>query len=360
MPQSIDIADRVSGLLIGTAVGDAIGLPRESMSRRRAVRLFGGPPLEHRLIFGRGMVSDDTEHACMTAASLLEHPDDPERFGRALAGRLRTWFLSLSAGIGMATARACLKLWLGWPPQRSGVWSAGNGPAMRAPVIGAFLYDRPDQMRDAVRMSTRLTHTDPKAEEGAWVVATAASVALRHMPETLSAEAFIEVVLDKINGPELKQRLAKALELLKRNQPAIDYIRTWKTDDGVSGYINETVPAAIYCWLKHRGDVRRTVEEVVMLGGDADTTGAIAGALAGATSGRTAIPRDWIDGLWEWPRTVTWIDRLAERLMRRMNCRNSAERIDPPNVSWCLIPIRNVLFLSIVLGHGLRRLLPPY
>jgi hypothetical protein len=52
--------------------------------------------------------------------------------------RLRGWLLSLPAGIGFATLRAILKLWLGFPLNRSGVYSAGNGPAMRVAVIGAF------------------------------------------------------------------------------------------------------------------------------------------------------------------------------------------------------------------------------
>ena len=52
------LEDRITGILIGTAVGDAIGLPYEGISRRRAKRLLSGK-LRHRLFFGRGMVSDD-------------------------------------------------------------------------------------------------------------------------------------------------------------------------------------------------------------------------------------------------------------------------------------------------------------
>ena len=48
MNPRIDFQDRLAGLLIGTAVGDAIGLPREGMSARRVLRLFGGSPLSHR------------------------------------------------------------------------------------------------------------------------------------------------------------------------------------------------------------------------------------------------------------------------------------------------------------------------
>lgn len=51
---------KVIGSLLGTAVGDAIGLPYEGLSRRRALKLLG-KPTKHRLFFGKGMVSDDTE-----------------------------------------------------------------------------------------------------------------------------------------------------------------------------------------------------------------------------------------------------------------------------------------------------------
>src|SRR5438128_2167041 len=82
-------SDRIAGVILGTAVGEALGLPREGLSRRRAARLFGDPPLRHRFLFGRGMVSDDTEHTCMTSQALLHAADDVDAFARSLAWRLR-------------------------------------------------------------------------------------------------------------------------------------------------------------------------------------------------------------------------------------------------------------------------------
>ncbi|MFB3891993.1 MAG: ADP-ribosylglycohydrolase family protein [Phycisphaerae bacterium] len=356
----IDVTDRLKGLLIGTAVGDAIGLPRESMSKRRAVRLFGSPPLGHRLIIGRGMFSDDTEHACMTAEAFLADWNDPKRFAGSLAWRLRGWFLSLSPGIGMATAEACIKLLLGWPASRSGVFSAGNGPAMRAPIIGALLADRPELMREMVRASTRLTHTDPKAEEGAWVVAMAAAYAVKRTAAEVNADEFIQSVLPSLKGDQLKQFLTLAMDCLKRDASASEFAETIGQSKGISGYINHTVPAVIFCWLRYRGDFRRTVEETVLLGGDADTTGAIVGALAGATVGEAGIPEEWVRGLWEWPRSVGWIRRLARRVSERVQNWDSPRRIRPPWTFWPGVLLRNLLLFLIVLGHGLRRIFPPY
>src|SRR5437667_2801315 len=91
-------SEAVLGAILGCAVGDAIGLPYEGLSKRRGVRLFGAPD-RHRFLFGRGMVSDDTEHTCMVAQALCESPANPDGFARAFARRLRWWLLGVPAGI---------------------------------------------------------------------------------------------------------------------------------------------------------------------------------------------------------------------------------------------------------------------
>ena len=111
----------ILGCLLGGAVGDAIGLPHEGLTRRRIALRLGSRPIEHALIFRRGMLSDDTEHTCMTAQALLRAPDDPDAFMRSLAWRLRLWLLGLPASVGLGTLRALIRLWLGWSPARSGV-----------------------------------------------------------------------------------------------------------------------------------------------------------------------------------------------------------------------------------------------
>src|SRR5436309_14183170 len=84
------------------------------------------------------MVSDDTEHTLFVAQALLAHPNDPAAFQRCLAWKLRLWLLGIPAGIGFATLRAILKLWLGFPPMRRGLHSAGNGSSIGRAIIGAY------------------------------------------------------------------------------------------------------------------------------------------------------------------------------------------------------------------------------
>jgi ADP-ribosyl-[dinitrogen reductase] hydrolase len=139
-----------------------------------------------------------------------------------------------------------------------------------------------------------------------------------------------------------------------------DLAASMHLEKGVTGYINHTVPVALFCWLRWPGDFRCALEEVILLGGDADTTGAIVGALAGATVGRLGIPSDWLSGIVEWPRSVHWIGKLAERLVQTIQAPATVPRQKPISLAWPAVLFRNLFFLLIVLVHGFRRLVPPY
>ena len=158
----MDLYRHILGCLLGAAVGDAVGLQREGLSRQRAMRMYGGPPLSPSLLGGLGFCSDDTEHTLMIGRALALAHGDVKRFERQFASDLRKWLLTCPAGVGFATLRACLKLLVGFSPSSSGVFSAGNGPAMRSALIGVCTRSN-ERLGEFVRPSSRVTHTDPKA-----------------------------------------------------------------------------------------------------------------------------------------------------------------------------------------------------
>ncbi len=345
----------IVGSILGTAMGDAIGLPYEGLSPRRASLLLG-PPDRHRFLFGRGMVSDDTEHACMVAQSIIASGADVGAFQRQLSRRLRIWLLGLPAGVGFATLRSILRLWIGFGAERSGVFSAGNGPAMRAPVIGAAIDDL-DLLRQLVRASTRITHTDPKAEYGALAVALSSRMA-RHNEAVAGSDFLYQLEASlSTGGDELVFLVRDAVDSVDSGQSTVAFADSIGLAKGVSGYVYHSVPVAIHAWLSNQRDFRTAVTQVVECGGDTDSTGAIVGGIVGASVGREGIPSDWLDRLFEWPRSVGWMERLAEQM-------ESASGTDVP-VRPIGLPVygvlpRNLLFLAVVLYHGFRRLLPPY
>ena len=354
----------VLGCILGTAIGDSIGLPYEGLSRRRAERLLG-PPDRHRFFFGRGMVSDDTEHTCMVAQSLIGSGGDPDAFGRKLAWGFRLWVLGLPAGIGFATLRSILKLWLGVSPERSGVYSAGNGPAMRAAIIGAAVEDGV-KLTGLVRSSTRITHTDPRAESGALAVALAAQMASQS--EAVSGTAFLDRFRAHTEGgtgelegliedDELGSLIEDAVRAAAEGRSTVDFAASLGLAKGVSGFVCHTVPVALHAWLTNQRDFRSAVRAVIQCGGDADTTGAIVGGIVGASVGREGIPEEWLDRLIEWPRSTAWMERLASQLDATMQSGLATRPIRIP--IYGVIP-RNLFFLVVVLLHGARRALPPY
>lgn len=305
------------------------------------------------------MVSDDTEHTCMTAQALIASSGDPAAFATSLARRLRWWLLGLPAGTGMATLKACLKLWLGFPPQRSGVFSAGNGPAMRSAIIGVCHGHDAEAMRDLVRVSTRITHTDPKAEYGALAVALAA-----HMAAETDGAVAPDDFYDRLCGLLADEGADEFLALIRtavaganRRQSTEDFAAGLGLTERVSGYIYHTVPVAVHSWLTHQDDFRAAVVDVIRCGGDTDTTGAIAGAIVGAGVGKDGIPQEWLDGLLEWPRTVAWMETLGNTLAALST--NDTDRRSPSLPPHGIL-LRNVFFFVLVLIHGFRRLLPPY
>ncbi|MGB5065673.1 MAG: ADP-ribosylglycohydrolase family protein [Candidatus Competibacter sp.] len=351
-------ASRLHGLLVGTAVGDTLGLPAEGLSRQRIRRLFGGR-WRQQLVFGYGMVSDDTEHTVFVAQSLLRHPASPERFAHRLGWCLRGWLLSLPAGIGFATLRAIGKLWLGFPPDRSGVYSAGNGPAMRVAVIGACFATDPNRRTAYVAASTCITHTDPKALTGATVIAELAAWIVRdRLTERPALEAFIALL--RSCGPKDREWLTTVdaiAQAARDNTTVMELADRLGLARGVTGYIHHTVPVVAYAWFRHCGDFRRTLTAVLDCGGDTDTTGAIVGALAGATVGAAGIPTEWRSHIADWPRSLSLLEPIADRLATVAITGQSAA---PVRYFWPAIPLRNLVFLLIVLAHGFRRLLPPY
>lgn len=350
--QHISCKDRYRGLLLGAAVGDALGLPREGLSRTRAKRRFSGP-LAHGLVGRRGMISDDTEHVIFVVQGLLSNPGSPKDYARTLGWSLRWWLLSLPAGVGWATARAVCRLWIGFPPHRSGVYSAGNGPAMRAAPVGACFAHDASAMEAYLAANTRITHTDPKALIGARAIAFLAAWIFRNdfvvRPRPSQLNHQLRAVGDDLEWLRVVTEIESACE---DDIPVLEFAERLGLADGVSGYVMDTVPVVVYAWYRHFGDFAETVESVISCGGDTDTTGSIVGALAGATVGGEGIPGAWVRGVRDWPRGIQLLEELAIELANKQQGLKSG----PVRYCWPGVPLRNAFFLLIVLLHGFFRL----
>ncbi len=358
--------ERFRGLLFGTAVGDALGLPREGLEPARARKLFP-EPFRHRMFWGYGVTSDDTDHTLMVARALLKHPRDPAAFARSLAWYLRLWILSLPPGIGFATLRSIIKLWCGFGPTTSGVYSAGNGPAMRVAPIGAFFAQQPELREAYVRACTQITHTDPRALIAAQAVA---EMAAWIMDKAVPHDLYPGTLIWKLDGVcdikgidpqseaviEWKHLVTEVGRALEKNLTVTAFAQALDLGHGISGYAYHTVIMAIYAWFHHRNDFHGTIESIIACGGDTDTTAAIAGALAGCTTGTSGIPNPWKMYLIDWPRSIAFYWELGAAMAEAYAGQHS-------RVPWYFTPgllAKNLATLPIIFLHVVRRMLPPY
>ena len=227
---------------------------------------------------------------------------------------------------------------------------------MRAAIIGATVDD-PVELQKIVRASARITHTDPKAEQGGFAVALATQMAAAG--DVVAGDEFVERLQHDLasEGSEIVSLLQRVVESVERGKSTLEFAQSHGLEKGVTGYIFDSVPIAIHAWLSHQRDFRAAITEVVACGGDTDSTAAIVGGIVGAHVGKAGIPREWLDRLWEWPCSVSWMEGLARQLAATMQ---AGQATNPMSLPFCGVLPRNLLFLIVVLLHGFRRLLPPY
>jgi len=296
--------------LLGTTIGDSLGLPYEGLTPGRAKRLLRGD-IRPRLWFGRSFVSDDTLQSIFVLQSLHACQGDVNKFQIELGKRLRTWFLAIPPGIGKSTILACGKLVLGVLPSRAGVDSGGNGAAMRSAIIGHWFADDRKKRIQFTEAGAKVTHTHTDAVLGAQVVSLAAS---------LAAKGELSTLIDwvKAEFPEWP----------------IEYPRN---ERGPSGYVVETVNAVIDICSKSPS-VIEGIHSAILLGGDTDSVAAIVGGILGCsdTSHYQAV----------WSPSVSDLHQVGEGDLSR--------------IPWWRMAIWHACQLPIILAFGLRRLLPPY
>jgi ADP-ribosylglycohydrolase len=287
-----DRATCVQRILEAIAFGDACGLPWEGLDARVI------PPIHGREIdLHDTMISDDTELVLLVLNALAD-PHLP--FEDGLHKRFRRWIACAPPSLGGATLRAGIKALLGVRP--SGVRSQGNGPLSRAAILGAAIT--PEAVRRTyVRASTTLTHTDPITVACAQM--TAEIIAARIERRTPVVEPALEMwfgpLVDALNGVPWFQ---------------IPALRSIARTHKVSGHAPITLIAAVTC-AEQSDTVREAVSEAIALGGDVDSTAALAAAFAAAAGGEA--PRGWDahlpDPVWKTiaphiRASTTWPDEL--------------------------------------------------
>jgi ADP-ribosyl-[dinitrogen reductase] hydrolase len=290
-PERAPHVDRAVAAYLGLAIGDALGATVEFMTPTEIRHQIG----THADITGggwlrlkAGQVTDDTTMALALGESILAA-------GRvdatAAATAFDAWMRAKPVDIGNTVRRNLITFHqTGRAEAPASEHDAGNGAAMRVlPVALACLGQSEAATSLACRAQAHVTHHNPVSDA--------------------ACETLVFMVQDLLAGKNPvdieRQRVCKLIA----DFPVFAFDR--KRRDNPSGYVVDTLQAVLQAFFATE-NFEDCLIEVVNRGGDADTTGAIAGMLAGTRYGMAAIPRRWLKAL----------DETTQR-----NCQRQAEAL---------------------------------
>jgi ADP-ribosyl-[dinitrogen reductase] hydrolase len=267
-----EIEKRAEAAYLGLAIGDALGATVEFMTPREIQYHHG----VHREIIGGGwlnlkpgQVTDDTTMSLTLGEAIINSQGID---AVAIATAFEQWMRGKPVDIGNTVRRGLLHFRkTADPVSPYNEHDAGNGACMRTlPIALATLGESEEGVFEAVKAQAHVTHNNPASDAGTFCVVSMIQGALLGVS-----------LIDLLNGP---------VKRLLDDYPDFAFRR--KRNDNPSGYIVHTL-RVVFEALFDTDNFEDCLVHTVNQGGDADTTGAIAGMIAGAVYGPGEIPNRW-------------------------------------------------------------------
>jgi len=327
-------SEQFSGCLIGQCLGDALGAPVEGsppsicqayINDRIRTGQLGDRSRGH---YRMGQYTDDSQLARELLQSYVACGEfDPADYAQRIAAIFAE---DRIVGYGQATISAARRLIAGvhWQAAGTPPPSAGNGSAMRAAPIGLMFFDDPQRLIQAAHDQGRITHQDSRCSAGAVAIAGATALALQSQaidPASFLAQLSEWVtIIDSSFAAHLRDLIGwivlppeQAVSLIA--QAGLD---SADLSQGLSPFVIGSVLWSLCAFLRTPNDYMETVSTAIAVGGDVDTTAAMAGAISGAHLGLEAIPTQMAQrvtdqGSWNYRELVELANQSYELKLQR-------------------------------------------
>lgn len=321
------VLSKLHSAIVGLAVGDALGVPVEFLSR---ADLKQNPVMDMREYGSHnqpaGTWSDDSSLTFCLAEMLADKYNLT-----TLGNRFINWYeyaYWTAHGnvfdVGIATSRAIYKLGQGINPIFAGGTDEadnGNGSLMRILPLAFYVKEMPIENRfKCVSDVSSLTHGHIRSILGCFIYVEFAIQLLKGRNKFEAFAQTKEIVNNFLNSNPIcsDNEINKYHRILMNPisnyeiKPIYEYS---EAEISSSGYVVSSLEAALWCLFKEN-DYKSTVLRAVNLGNDTDTVGAIAGGLAGILYGYESIPKEWIDQLARKDDILNLCDRLDLKLKK--------------------------------------------
>lgn len=237
--------------MLGAIIGDMVG------------SIYEFDPIkskEFNIYDGHMRMTDDSLLTLAVARVLINHyPINYSEHGLDIIKKdlinefVYTWKKNRGAGWGGMFNAWCAS------KKRTPYNSYGNGSAMRISPI-AWVSDTEEHLKLLSKAVTEITHNHPEGIKGAEAVAMCIFMALHGASKEKIRDRMIKDYYPEIKDLEFE-----------------NLVRTYQ----FSEICQKSVPQAIYCFLISESE-EDAIRNCVAIGGDCDTTGAMAGAIAEA------------------------------------------------------------------------------
>lgn len=288
---------RAQSALYGLALGDALGMPTQSMSREEIASTYGtvttlvdaadSQPIAPGMPAGR--ITDDTEQALLVADLVIAGGGliDPHD----LATTLLSWEEKMIAAgsrdlLGPSTKAALDAVRHGADPATTGTTGTTNGGAMRVAPVGIAYRPDDEEFPEAVYRSVQVTHDTTHGFESALLIASAVSFGI----EGAGTQEAILSALDYVSQAEPRGCWSPKASVLERAKFAVacignapDQLHFLTSMIGTSVEANESVPCALAIAYICADQPTEALYAAANIGGDTDTIAAMAGAILGAS-----------------------------------------------------------------------------
>jgi ADP-ribosylglycohydrolase len=299
--------DSALGALYGLAIGDALGMPTQMMSRAAIAKRYGSlrtfepADADHPLAAGMpaASITDDTEQALLVARLLIEGDGHIE--GRRFARELVRWEDGMRARgsldlLGPSTKRAVEAVIAGEPTDESGRYGTTNGAAMRVAPVGIVVPSGDVvALVDRVEEVSRVSHNTGVAIAAASAVAAAVSAGIDGADRTSAIGFAIQAARVGagrgywVAAADIGARIRLALDVADPGDIDGSLTRIYEIV-GTSLASQESVPAAFGILSLFPDDPWEACLAAAALGGDSDTVAAMVGAMGGALYGVESFP----------------------------------------------------------------------
>lgn len=305
--------EQAQALLLGVALGDALGWPVEFLDRPAILVKYGRPGIQAPP--DPALVTDETQMTAAVAEALVEAG---HRELEVLMGAMARSFIGWkrdpstpSRAPGATSMRGVNALERGAPWREAGVKdSKGCGSCMRVAPVGFFYQAEPGRLQNIARAQGVLTHRHPTAD--------AACIAGAYL---------IKLALDGVDPSEYPQRVLKfGYGISAEFDAAIERVTqalAWPDEEAALNHIGptrgggwvaeEAIAMAVYCVMRHPDDFVATVRLAANISGDSDGVASIAGGLVAARLGLSALPADWLARLENRDYLIDLAQRLADK-----------------------------------------------